>query len=230
MRQPLGTVLSYPGLITSTPDTAITLESPAYSLQEKVLELIVSGRIAPGEPIRQDRVAHDFGISKVPLREVLARLEEMGLVEGAMHRGYVAAPLSREEADDLFSTRLMIEPATAGVAAERASDDDRRTVEDLQRHLGRLPDSAPETASARLGLIQALLRPARRPSVVKIVAPLFYRSERYFSNGAKNVVDAPSLDELVRAWILARPGAVRELYEHRLATRWKAALIGFGVK
>lgn len=200
------------------------MDAIADTIQKRLLDLIVSGRIAPGEPIRQDRVAQDLGVSKVPLREALGRLEEMGLVESAMHRGFVAARLSREEADDLFSTRMLVEPPTAAAGCERASEGQRRDLDESLQALAKAGDGASDTALARLAMALDLLRPAGRPSIAKFVVPLFYRSERYLRRGHALSLDAASLQDLVRAWTLGRPAAVKELYEQRLAARWRAAL------
>ena len=200
------------------------MNAAADTIQTRLLDLIVSGRIAPGEPIRQDRVAQDLGVSKVPLREALGRLEEMGLVESAMHRGFVASRLSREEADDLFSTRMLVEPPTAAAACERASDGQRLALDETLKGLTGEVASASDTAFARLTMALDLLRPAGRPSIEKFVVPLFYRSERYLRRDHALSLDAGSLQDLVRAWTLGRPAAVKELYEQRLGVRWRSAL------
>lgn len=194
------------------------------TIQSLVRDLIVSSRIAPGEPIRQDRVAKALGISKIPLREALARLEEAGLVESTLHRGYIASRLSRLEADDLFSTRILIEPPTAGLASELANDEERETVSATLTLLKAPQAEASHTAPSRLKIILDLLRPARRPTVEKLVVPLFYRSERYLPRTEAASLDRGSLEDLVSAWSLERPAAVRELYEKRLMARWKTAL------
>lgn len=200
------------------------MDGAADTLQNRLLDLIVSGRIAPGEPIRQDRVAQELGVSKVPLREALGRLEEMGLVEGALHRGFVASRLSRAEADDLFSTRMLVEPPTAAAACECATEAEKRHIDDSLTRLATAQAEVSHMAPARLAMAIDLLRPARRPSVEKIVAPLFYRSERYLRRSRAASLDRSSLSDLVRAWTLGRPAAVKELYEQRLTARWRAAL------
>ncbi|MFO4963667.1 GntR family transcriptional regulator, partial [Salmonella enterica subsp. enterica serovar Derby] len=59
---------------------------------EIVLERIVSGEIPTGAPIRQDALAADLGVSKIPLREALARLEQEGLLVSQANRGYTVRP------------------------------------------------------------------------------------------------------------------------------------------
>ncbi len=54
---------------------------------EAVREQILKGRLRNGEPIRQDALATALGISKIPLREALARLEQEGLLINHPNRG-----------------------------------------------------------------------------------------------------------------------------------------------
>lgn len=67
-----------------------------------VRNLIMSGGVRPGDFIRLDETAADLGVSVTPVREALLTLRGEGLVELVPHRGYVVAPLSRADIDDLF--------------------------------------------------------------------------------------------------------------------------------
>ena len=61
---------------------------------EIVREQIVRGALPEGQPIRQDALANELGVSKIPLREALARLEQEGLIASQANRGYTVRPLS----------------------------------------------------------------------------------------------------------------------------------------
>jgi DNA-binding FadR family transcriptional regulator len=45
-------------------------------------------------PIRQDALAAELRVSKIPLREALARLEQDGLVVSYANRGFFVRPMS----------------------------------------------------------------------------------------------------------------------------------------
>lgn len=92
---------------------------------EAVREQILKGRLPNGESIRQDALANELGVSKIPLREALARLEQEGLLINHPNRGYYVQPMSREQADEVFALRLSIEPQAAAYASKVASDADR---------------------------------------------------------------------------------------------------------
>jgi len=93
-----------------------TVKSRAEEAWRMLREAIFAGRFPPGSPLRFQELQALCGMSVSPVREALTRLVGEGLVEGAHHRGYRVATLSRAELDDLVRTRIQIE----GLALERA--------------------------------------------------------------------------------------------------------------
>jgi DNA-binding GntR family transcriptional regulator len=61
----------------------------ADSVYEALQEAILSGRLEPGQHLRQQDVAEQWGVSQTPVREAFRRLESEGLVEHAPNRGVV---------------------------------------------------------------------------------------------------------------------------------------------
>jgi DNA-binding GntR family transcriptional regulator len=72
-------------------------------------EAIVSGVIAPGSVVRQDLVAAEMAVSKIPVREALSRLEAEGLVRFQRNRGAEVTPVSIAEMRELFDMRRQLE-------------------------------------------------------------------------------------------------------------------------
>jgi DNA-binding GntR family transcriptional regulator len=71
---------------------------------------ILDGTYAAGLPLRQDALAEEFGISRIPVREALLQLEAEGLVRILPHRGAVVSELSAEEVEEIFELRAVLEP------------------------------------------------------------------------------------------------------------------------
>ncbi len=90
---------------------------------EQVRKRILTGEIPPGAPLRQDTIAEELGVSKIPLREALGRLEQDGLISSYPNRGYIVRPLSAVEAKEVFDLRLAIEPTAAADGARLAQAD-----------------------------------------------------------------------------------------------------------
>lgn len=101
-----------------------------------VRNLIMSGGARPGDFIRLDETAAELGVSVTPVREALLTLRGEGLVELVPHRGYVVAPLSRDDVDDLFWLQGRIAEELAVRATEVVDDDalaELRAVNDQLR-------------------------------------------------------------------------------------------------
>ena len=72
-------------------------------------ERILRGDYPEGEPLRQDAIATDLGVSRIPVREALRQLEAEGLVTFNPHKGAVVSTLSVDEITELFELRAEIE-------------------------------------------------------------------------------------------------------------------------
>src|SRR6188508_351651 len=76
---------------------------------EALRERILRGDYPDGEPLRQDALADELGVSRIPVREALRQLEAEGLVTFNPHRGAVVSSMSLEEIMELFELRAEIE-------------------------------------------------------------------------------------------------------------------------
>lgn len=70
---------------------------------------IITGQLPEGAPLRQEKLAAELGVSRVPLREAIRQLEAEGLVVSELHKGTVVSSLSLEELRELFEIRLRLE-------------------------------------------------------------------------------------------------------------------------
>src|SRR4051812_10810655 len=74
--------------------------------------------MAPGDRLNIDALARQLAVSPTPVREALARLESDGLVRKRPLIGYTVAPvLTRQEFEELYDMRLILETAAARRAA-----------------------------------------------------------------------------------------------------------------
>src|SRR5947207_7182038 len=72
-------------------------------------ERILRGRYPEGEPLRQDAIGVELGVSRIPVREALRQLEAEGLVTFNPHRGAVVSTLSLKQIRELFELRAEVE-------------------------------------------------------------------------------------------------------------------------
>jgi DNA-binding GntR family transcriptional regulator len=94
--------------------------------------MLMTVQIAPGERIAIDTVARQLGISQTPIREALSQLEAGKLVSKMPNVGYRASPrMTREEVQNLYALRLLIEPYAAARAAEKMDDETLATLQEI---------------------------------------------------------------------------------------------------
>lgn len=159
---------------------SIVVRTLSEQVFEIIRERIVSGELRKDAPIRQDALAAELGVSKIPLREALARLEQEGLLISHANRGYSVRAMSAEEADEIFELRLAIEPAAASAGATAADDEERATAERLFEELDAATlEGAPDVAERNRRFHTALVRPGGRLLTTQLVERLTVLSERY---------------------------------------------------
>jgi DNA-binding GntR family transcriptional regulator len=147
------------------------------SLRDRILH----GRFPEGEPLRQDAIAEELGVSRIPVREALRQLESEGLVTFQPHRGAVVATLSLEEITELFELRAEIESNVLRRAVPlMTTADDARTREILVAYEGALHSGE----VARWGELNwqfhsALYAPSNRQYTLNIVNKLHQHADRY---------------------------------------------------
>jgi DNA-binding GntR family transcriptional regulator len=93
----------------------VLLRDEAYV---RLRDAILDGTLEAGEQLRDVELSSWLGISRTPIREALARLEDCGLVESAPNRYTRVAPMDRRDAQDAFQVVAALQAlaATLGVA------------------------------------------------------------------------------------------------------------------
>src|SRR6478672_13809392 len=92
-----------------SPVVPIQRQTIASMTIEALRERILRGDYPDGEPLRQDALADELGVSRIPVREALRQLEAEGLVTFNPHRGAVVSSMSLDEIMELFELRADIE-------------------------------------------------------------------------------------------------------------------------
>ncbi len=108
----------------------------ADEVYDTLLHQLMSKRIVPDSRVTIDALARELGVSQTPIRDALNRMEADGLVVRVPHAGYRIPPqITRERFEDMVDLRLLLEPAAARRAAERATAEQvtvlRRVLEEM---------------------------------------------------------------------------------------------------
>jgi DNA-binding GntR family transcriptional regulator len=96
----------------------------------RLKESIYRGRLRPGQRIVERELARRMGVSRIPLRESLIRLETEGLVRSVPYSATFVEDLSPHDMLEIYSMRLLLEPLATRLAAIRG---DSTLVEKLRR-------------------------------------------------------------------------------------------------
>jgi GntR family transcriptional regulator of vanillate catabolism len=97
----------------------VSLESQTLRALLEMRELILRGEFQPGERLREVPLASRLNVSRTPLRLVLDRLAQEGLLKARPTGGFVASEFSVEDIRDAIEIRGVLEGAAAHRAAER---------------------------------------------------------------------------------------------------------------
>ena len=112
-------------------DTSRTLlRDQAYA---QLRDAILDGTLEPGEQLKDAELAEWLGLSRTPIREAVARLEEYGLVETKPNSYTRVAPLSARDARDAFTVYAALEALAASLAVPRLTGDDLETMRAANR-------------------------------------------------------------------------------------------------
>ena len=91
--------------------------------------MIMRGEIGEGEQLRQDAIAADLQVSRIPVREALRQLEAEGLINIVAHRGAVVSSLSSNEIEELFEIRALLECEVLRLSIPRLTEADFEKAE-----------------------------------------------------------------------------------------------------
>jgi DNA-binding GntR family transcriptional regulator len=107
----------------------------ADAVADALRQTIRDGGYAPGAAIRQEEVAARYGVSRLPVRDALARLEAEGLLVIHPNRGAFVASPNPEEVREAFDLRVLLETDALRRAVPRFTAAALRGVEAVQREL-----------------------------------------------------------------------------------------------
>ncbi|HTR94587.1 MAG TPA: GntR family transcriptional regulator [Trebonia sp.] len=145
----------------------------------EVRRSIVAGDLPPGQPFSVNDLAARLGVSHIPVREALRRLEAEGLVELQPARSAVVTRLDITDLRSVYRLRCQLEPP---LAARSAGMRERPDIEELHRlHAAAFsPAGDPEVQWASHGAFhRALVEPAASAWDLRFLEQLWAASARY---------------------------------------------------
>ena len=143
----------------------------------EIRRAVLTGALAPGEQFSIRDLAAQLGVSHIPIREALRRLESQGLILLPQARSASVAPLSVADLDAIYRLRYVVELPLAGASAGQRSTDQ---IDRLDKLLELSRDLDPDISwQAHYDFHEALVHPAANDWDGRILHTLWVAAERY---------------------------------------------------
>ena len=130
-------------------------------------------------------MAAELDISATPMREGLLTLQSEGLLRVEPRRGFMVAPLSANDIEDVFVGQSLLAGELAARATSRMSDDDLDALENIQADLEHAADTADYDEVERLNHVfhRSIYSAAGSPKLSWMIkGSLNYAPRRFFAS------------------------------------------------
>ena len=165
------------------PDSRLSHRPLREVVAEEIRAMIMSGAIAPGERLVEDKLAAELGVSRNPVREAIRSLEATGLVDVVPRKGAYACLVNRDDVRQIQELRAAINGWAAELAATRRTDADVRRLRACVE-AGRAASNAGDgvrAAEQHRDFHLAMEDAAGNPYIGVVLNPLRHRTEMIFS-------------------------------------------------
>lgn len=138
---------------------------------ERIRSAIQEGALKPGEWLRQERLAQEYGVSQMPVREALKELAAEGLVEHVPYRGVRVVAFSADDVADLYAARAFLEGMAARAAAQHITAAELGQLRELQAQMSarQAPAALPEYLELNRSFHQLICAAGRRAYLIRLL-------------------------------------------------------------
>jgi DNA-binding GntR family transcriptional regulator len=131
---------------------SVKRRSLADEVTDQIRDMILAGRLQPGDRIGEAEISQRLRVSRGPVREALVRLEQEGLVASEWHKGAAVTDLSRVDVIELATLRVALEKLAITGACRSATEDDLAGLRDIVEHMRAASASGADETLARLDI------------------------------------------------------------------------------
>jgi DNA-binding GntR family transcriptional regulator len=146
---------------------------------DAIRQRILAGEYEANHQLRQEHLAAEFGVSRIPVREALHQLHSEGFVTLISHKGAVVSAVSLDEILELFEIRARIETWLLGLAIPRMTEADLDLARDHARQHQEQGRSGEYSNQLNWNFHAALYAPSGRKATIELVGRIYQQQERY---------------------------------------------------
>lgn len=161
---------------------------------------ILNGEYRSGQRLRIRQLATALGTSVMPVRESLARLEEVGLVETSPHRGAVVKTFTAEELLHIYSVRRILEVEATVTGVQKLTEAGRARLDEefaaMQSALE--AKDASDYLDHDEELLAVIYSAAGNPVLIETIRTLWLRCRAYKLVGARREIAAGAVTPLLK--------------------------------
>ncbi len=159
----------------------IVVEKKTISAQvaNAIRARILSGEYKAGMQLRQEHIATEIGVSRIPVREALHQLHSEGFVTLVSHKGAVVSDISSEEILELYELRARVETWLLATAIPRMTEDDLEVAEVSAQRFADGGDDSMYSHELNWNFHGTLYAPSRRTQTIALLARIHQQIERY---------------------------------------------------
>lgn len=140
----------------------------ADSVTSALRDMILTGSLGLGVQLKQEALAKRFGVSRIPVREALKRLQAEGLVQHTPHQGSIVATQSVPELLETLDIRIGLETRALKLAIPLMKAADHKAAREIMARYD-ASDSPLEWAELNLEFHLCLYRACGRPRLLKMI-------------------------------------------------------------
>jgi DNA-binding GntR family transcriptional regulator len=145
---------------------------------ERLREAILNGELEPGDRLQQHFLAAKLGLSHVPLREALQRLEFEGFIAISPRRGAFVVPLTAADAAEILELRVNLETIALRASVEHLSPAERLLATEICRRADEVKDKL-AYGEVNWQFHRALYVACQRPRTLNLIENLWRNASRY---------------------------------------------------
>ena len=146
---------------------------------DAIRQRILSGEYAANLQLRQEHVAVELGVSRIPVREALHQLHSEGFVTLVSHKGAVVTPVSLDEIRELHELRARLETWLLALAIPRMTDADLAAAELAAEAFGAQSDDPDRAYALNWNFHRSLYAASGRKATIEIIGRIYQQIERY---------------------------------------------------
>ena len=180
-----------PTLTEPPNDETIKRVSVVDNVTDRLRRAVLEGEIPPGESIKVGELEKRFGVSHIPIREAVRRLETEGLIIAMPQRAAVAAGVDLDDLNGLYDLRRIIECEVIRRSVESMTAEQ---VERVRNALTALEAEAEDHQSPRFWDLHrdfhwSLLEPGATAWIERVLNQIWLASQRYVRLFVSETVD-----------------------------------------